>query len=125
MCSIDLAESLWTQVSKLESQPSKCHCSATNPLTRTNQDLPQLPVPDLWLTMDRYLSSLRAVLKPVEPTLQLKGVKLSAEKQAANSRQFEQTERLAKQFLLDAGPQLQRDLKEYANKCQNWVSLLL
>lgn len=83
-------------------------------------------MPNLSLTIDRYLASVKAILSPSGRDLgSLRGVKLSPAELEANRRQFERTERLAKQFLLDAGPQLQRDLKEYANKCLNWVSLLL
>lgn len=48
---------------------------------------------------------------------------LSSEQIEANRRQFERTDQLVRQFMLNEGPQLQRDLKEYANKCQNWVSI--
>lgn len=82
-------------------------------------------MPDLWLTVSRYLASTKAVLAPSDAPAErleeeLPG--LSAEQSLANRRQFERTERLVKQFMLHEGPQLQRDLKEYANKCQNWVS---
>lgn len=80
------------------------------------QELPQLPVPDLWLTVSRYLSSLRAILAPStdEPA--------SAREREAR-RQFEQTNKLVHSFMLHEGPQLQRDLKDYASKRQNWVSI--
>lgn len=48
---------------------------------------------------------------------------LTLEQIEANRGQFERTNQLVHQFMLNEGPQLQRDLKEYANKCQNWVSL--
>lgn len=88
-------------------------------------------MPDLLVTVDRYLSSLRAVLAPdnnadcdqinriFEPQL---SAGLSEEQRAINRRQFEKTEQIVRQFMSNEGPQLQRDLKEYANKCQNWVS---
>lgn len=41
----------------------------------------------------------------------------------AKRKQFEQTELIVKEFMLNEGPELQRDLKEYASKCQNWVSI--
>lgn len=91
------------------------------------QELPRLPVPDLWLTVSRYLSSLKAVLAPgsksdeEEEKMPL-GCGLSREEAANLRRQFERTDQIVRQFMLNEGPQLQRDLKEYANKCQNWVS---
>lgn len=159
MCSIDLAESYWTQVSYscaplLLGRPYKgavaWHCAndPSGPLVlvdgslanswgshqtitrayahaRTHtQELPRLPVPDLWLTVSRYLASLKAVLAPVESADDMpkqEGCKLSLEQIKSNWQQFEHTDQLVKQFMLNEGPQLQRDLKEYANKCQNWV----
>lgn len=126
MCSIDLTDSQWTQVSSA----SGCMVEATADKELTSrshvQDLPLLPVPNLCLTINRYLASVKAILQPSSLELsRLRGIKASASQLEAKRRQYEQTERLAKQFLLDAGPQLQRDLKEYANKCLNWVSLLL
>lgn len=76
-------------------------------------------MPDLWLTVSRYLSSLKAVLAPSE-SAQRPGE--DARQAEARRRQYHRTEQLVKQFMLNEGPQLQRDLKEYANKCQNWVS---
>lgn len=55
----------------------------------------------------------------IEPPL---GCKLSVEELARRWRQYERTDQLVRRFMLNEGPQLQRDLKEYANKCQNWVS---
>lgn len=86
-----------------------------------------MPVPDLWITVDRYLGSLRAVLAPSgAPAPEAFAPKLTAglseQERAVNRRQFEKTEQIVRQFMLNEGPQLQRDLKEYANKCQNWVS---
>lgn len=80
--------------------------------------------------MDRYLGSLRAVLAPAAHSgaaeLGALAPKLTAglsdQERAINRRQFEKTELIVRQFMLNEGPQLQRDLKEYANKCQNWVS---
>lgn len=102
--------------------------------------------------MSRYLASLKAVLAPGErededegdgesakvvinvnkeikdSNLEEEGNEetldeLSQEQIEANRRQFERTDQLVRQFMLNEGPQLQRDLKEYANKCQNWVSI--
>lgn len=86
-----------------------------------------MPVPDLWLTVSRYLASLKAVLAPRSSNTDGEtNVKwsstLSREQIEINARQWERTDALVKQFMLHEGPQLQRDLKEYANKCQNWVS---
>lgn len=74
-------------------------------------------MPDLCLTASRYLASLRAVLAPAD-----EAAERADQAAAARRRQFQRTEQLVKHFLLNQGPQLQRDLKEYANKCQNWVS---
>jgi hypothetical protein len=84
-----------------------------------------LPVPDLWLTISRYLASLKAVLAPCEQLAEMEkqiGCKLTRAQVEANWRQFERTDQVVKQFMLNEGPELQRDLKEYANRCQNWVS---
>lgn len=51
------------------------------------------------------------------------GCKLSLEELLKRWRQYERTDQLVRRFMLSEGPQLQRDLKEYANKCQNWVSI--
>lgn len=96
--------------------------------TRTNkrQELPRLPVPDLWLTVSRYLASLKAVLAPTSNLDEMDhqiGYQLTRDQIELNWRQYERTDQLVKQFMLNEGPELQRDLKEYANKCQNWVSL--
>lgn len=161
MCSIDLAESHWTQVSHLIkililSQLNKKIIELT--LQQKNfhlsQELPRLPVPDLWLTVSRYLNSLKAVLDPESKSSSSSSsaknvgtekdkkslevaqcdannnnsncfdniIKLSKEQIEANRRQYNRTDQVVKQFMLHEGPQLQRDLKEYANKCQNWVS---
>lgn len=82
-------------------------------------------MPDLWLTVSRYLASLRAVLAPDEDSKGDRpiGWALDEAEHKQNRLQFERTDRLVKQFMLNEGPQLQRDLKEYANKCQNWVSI--
>ena len=84
-------------------------------------------MPDLWLTTSKYLASLRAVLAPTgssnaEAGKHERAFKLTSEQIEANRIQFERTDELVKQFMLNEGPQLQRDLKEHANKCQNWVS---
>lgn len=82
-------------------------------------------MPDLWLTVSRYLASLKAVLAPTATRAELAqqiGCQLTRAEIEANWSQFERTEELVKQFMLNEGPELQRDLKEYANKCQNWVS---
>lgn len=63
-----------------------------------------MPVPDLKITLDRYLGSLRPVI---------------------SEQQYNNTLEIVKDFMRHQGPQLQRDLKEYANKCQNWVSVML
>ena len=42
--------------------------------------------------------------------------------EARRRQQFARTELIVRQFMLNEGPRLQHDLKEYANKCQNWVS---
>jgi hypothetical protein len=92
---------------------------------RQAQELPRLPVPDLWLTVSRYLASLKAVLAPtgsLDEMYHQIGCQLTRDQIEANWRQYERTEQLVKQFMLNEGPELQRDLKEYANKCQNWVS---
>lgn len=84
-------------------------------------------MPDLWLTVSRYLASLKAVLAPTdspEDLPKLLGCQLSPKEFERNWHQYEHTEELVKQFMLNEGPELQRDLKEYANKCQNWVSTL-
>ena len=83
-------------------------------------------MPDLWLTVSRYLASLKAVLAPTASKEEMPdqiGCRLTKEEIEKNWRQYENTERLVKQFMLNEGPELQRDLTEYANKCQNWVSL--
>lgn len=140
MCSIDLTESCWTQVSLiiretiLVSPEFTCDkhcliaivhfCPSPRPIAQS-QELQHLQVPDLWLTVSRYLASLKAVLQPNDEPASEKELKRSgwsAEQLAANRRQYERTDRLVKHFMLNEGPQLQRDLKEYANKCQNWVS---
>lgn len=115
----------------------------------------------MWLTVSRYLASLKAVLAPgkrdeaageagqpsevAEASYgggsgEIKDLIMKEEEEGsnvkeetldqltpgqteANRRQFERTNQLVRQFMLNEGPQLQRDLKEYANKCQNWVSL--
>lgn len=87
-------------------------------------------MPDLWLTVSRYLASLKAVLAPANALEELLagkvlGYKLTREQLDKNWRQYEQTEQLVRMFMLNEGPELQRDLKEYANKCQNWVSRLV
>jgi len=91
------------------------------------QELPRLPVPDLWLTVSRYLASLRAVLAPCDKLDDLLASRvqechLDEAQLRANWKQYEQSDLLVRQFMLNEGPELQRDLKEYANKCQNWVS---
>lgn len=90
-----------------------------------NQELPQLPVPDLWLTVSRYLASLKSILAP-DSSDKLNAVErgLSMDDLIAKRGQFEQTSKLVHQFMLYEGPQLQRDLKEYASKHQNWVSFV-
>src|SRR4051794_33607456 len=83
------------------------------------QELPRLPVPDLWLTVSRYLASLKAVLAPTssqDDMSHLIGGQLSRDQIESNWRQYERTDQLVKQFMLNEGPELQRDLKEYANK---------
>lgn len=129
MCSIDLAESQWTQVSITLGLRQLAAHQATDSMTRSDpkQELPRLPVPDLWLTVSRYLASLKAVLAPTEQLEALldgtvEGCQLSREQNRANWQQYEHTDQIVKQFMLNEGPELQRDLKEYANKCQNWVS---
>ena len=84
-------------------------------------------MPDLWLTVSRYLASLKAVLAPLPSLNEMSnqiGCQLTREQLEANWRQFERTDQLLKQFMHNEGPELQRDLKEYANKCQNWVSFV-
>lgn len=96
----------------------------------TLKELPRLPVPDLWLTVSRYLASLKAVLAPTdslellikEHERQQLEAKIPLDVIKANWNKYEHVDKLVKQFMLNEGPQLQRDLKEYANKCQNWVS---
>lgn len=82
-----------------------------------------MPVPDLWLTVSRYLASLKSILAPdaSEPPKRVDWGP-SMEQLIANRERYEQTSRLVHQFMLYEGPQLQRDLKEYASKHQNWVS---
>lgn len=158
MCSIDLADSIWTQVSLISFQTN----SSSDYIYKTNavmllcfqntfyfhsnfQELPQLPIPDLWLTVSRYENSLKAVLAPTKRTDDEKRVErsssremeedlvsqeetagllnsLTKEQVEAMRSQFERTHQLVRQFMLNEGPQLQRDLKEYKNKNQNWVS---
>lgn len=69
------------------------------------QDLPKPPIPNLHLTLERYLKGL----KPVLP-----------------SAQYQQTEKTVEDFLDESGggegPGLQRELEEYASKIDNWVS---
>lgn len=97
-------------------------CSSTTPTTTIQrQELPRLPVPDLERTLRRYLDSLRAVLAPADGGRPV-GCQLTEEQLEANRKQFELTEQLVSQFKFNEGPQLQRDLKEFANRCQNWVS---
>lgn len=131
MCSIDLAESHWTQVSfraraagksPLERRKKKL-TRKNNPSKPKPQELPRLPIPDLALTASRYLGSLKAVLAPGETREErVLGRGLDEAQWAARWDEFERADKLVKLFLLNEGPQLQRDLKEYANKCQNWVS---
>lgn len=97
-----------------------------------------MPVPDLCQTVSRYLASLRAVLAPMNEGSAASKIlldkrhlraesqsDLSEEKHTERRRQFEHTERIVRHFMLNEGPRLQHDLKEHANKCQNWVSSLL
>lgn len=91
-----------------------------------------MPVPDLLLTASRYLASLKAVLCPQSSSSSRDDKQaafvacgLSKEQVIKMRKQFERTDQIVRQFMLNQGPQLQRDLKEYANKCQNWVSLTL
>ena len=86
------------------------------------QDLPRLPVPDLWLTVSRYLASLKAVLAPTGTDPASGSQVARSERTNSKAKQYKRTDQLVRQFMLHEGPQLQRDLKEYANKCQNWVS---
>lgn len=97
------------------------------------QELPRLPVPDLYQTMSRYLASLRAVLAPTSEAMNKvlldrrhlrpeSQADLNEEKHLQRRRQFEHTERVVRHFMLNEGPRLQHDLKEHSNKCQNWVS---
>lgn len=84
-------------------------------------------MPDLWLTVSRYLGSLKSVLAPASSRQEmlggeLLGCQLTREQIDSNWSQYEQTDQLVRLFMLNEGPELQRDLKEYANKCQNWVS---
>lgn len=70
------------------------------------------------MTISRYLASLKAVLAPEETEEDHLEDPIKRE----SLRQFRDTDQIVEQFMLNEGPQLQRDLKEYANKCQNWVS---
>lgn len=81
-----------------------------------------MPVPDLWVTASRYLASTKAILAP-DQGVELRAVKWgpSIDELKKRREQFERTDQLVRQFMLYDGPQLQRDLKEYASKRQNWV----
>lgn len=84
-----------------------------------------MPVPDLWLTVSKYLGSLKAVLAPTETLADMEnqeGCKLDRERIESDWRTYEQAERNVRHFMLNEGPQLQRDLKEHANRSLNWVS---
>lgn len=84
-----------------------------------------MPVPDLGSTIDRYLASLKAVLAPNINSNRKDDISgFTSEQIETNRLQFLRTQQLANQFMLNEGPQLQRDLKEYANRSQNWVSTL-
>lgn len=81
-------------------------------------------MPDLWLTVSRYLASLKAILAPdtSDTNREPRDWGPTAEELEKARQQFEHTDQLVGQFMLYEGPQLQRDLKEYASKRQNWVS---
>lgn len=94
--------------------------------------------------MSRYLASLRAVLNPSSSganqedspkqtqnqgrLLERRHLQAASEDELSETseerrrQQFERTELIVRQFMLNEGPRLQHDLKEHANKCQNWVS---